>query len=741
MARKMMEACFNKKIVIQNTSFELSVLHEAQDEDGRYWRDHWAIYGEQGFMPNVLDTMLEGSYVDENIRLGLKFRSQHHLGYTQASFDDTVQKSGPAASLLAGGRVIKSWDEDGVLFEKRQYKMKDLTAPEAFAYGADDTICTAALHNFYKLVMQLEHTWQVYLDVEIDAAYLHAKSFVDGITFSLSKMKELEAIDKTTSDTAWQVVRNYLMAHGWEGTVPPIYTAAITAKEIKQAYAIVMGLDAADEEADEEEVDEDASTYHVDAPKVEKVDAFLSTRVRTPAKLLALLKAEGHDTFAAMLEGCLAGQAEEFTTYVCRHFTGEPKFKMSNKSMCKLLYVVMELPIKVRNKPTAAMKLKGIKEGNPKGDALAIEYALLAGSPEQVETLRALKLVSMVRTRMGLYYSKYPYLIHWKDGKIHSSHNQCATNTRRASSSGPNMQQLPKHAKIEGEPSRFREVIVPHKPDAVIVSLDFDSQELRVIADYSKDKNMVACFVGDNKKGMHSLTGVNIAIEEGFKDWTYEKFEEYRNDESSEFNKKAKAYRVLGKKVNFTTEYLAAAPKLAMTLLVDEAKAQKYIDAREAAFPEAKAWKDSVILEAKQTGFVLSKCGARRHLADLLNSDDRFTASKAERQSVNFKIQSSSAEMTKLAEGRVWRSGVLSKFDCSYIGPVHDEMVWSVAKKDLPDFLKIGNACMVEKYADMEIPILTGLSFGPSFGKQFEIGTEPTDEAVALGFEQWSKQA
>ena len=46
------------------------------------------------------------------------------------------------------------------------------------------------------------------------------------------------------------------------------------------------------------------------------------------------------------------------------------------------------------------------------------------------------------------------------------------------------MQQMPKHQKIEGQPARFREVMVPHKKNAVIVSMDFAAQELRVIADY-----------------------------------------------------------------------------------------------------------------------------------------------------------------------------------------------------------------------------------------------------------------
>ena len=720
-ARKMIECL--PQTIIQNLNFELPVLFLAEDEDGQRWADLWKDNGYHGFLPNCLDTKLEASYVDENLKLGLKDRSLYHLGYEQASYDSVTKLKGRP---FAGGYIYN----DKASEECTEYKMHELPAEHVFSYGADDAMTTAALHNFYTLHMGLEHHYKVYLDVEIDAAYLHAQSFVTGFRIDVGVCKTLEKEDDTTAAAAWTTLRTYLMSKGWEGTVPPDFIGQeMTPKLLKQAYAIVTGQDAEVEEPEEGE-----------EPVEEIKDVVLISKARMPAKLLVLVASTGQDILAAFLREAFAGDAANLQSYVMRFFKGEPKIKFSNKQLTKLLYETMELPVRVRNKATAVMKAKGIKEGNPKSDALAIAYAMRDATPEQQEVLKAMQLMQMVKTRKSLYYSKYPYFVHWKTGRVHSSHNQCATNTRRASSSGPNTQQLPKHPKIEGQPAKFREVVIPHKESAVIVSLDFDSQELRVIADYSKDTNMVACFVGDNLKGMHSLTGVNIAIEEGFKDWTYEIFERHRSDKSSEHHTKAKAYRTLGKKVNFTTEYGAAALKLAMTLLVDEAKAQKYIDAREAAFPEAKAWKEDVVEECKSSGYVLSKLGARRHLTSLLNSEDRFIASKADRQAVNFKIQSSSAEMTKLAEGRAWTNGLLNSYDCEYIGPIHDELVWSVAIPDLPKFLIAAHACMVSKYADMEIPILTGLSFGPNFGVQIEIGTEPDAKAVSEGLERMFKQ-
>lgn len=714
-ARKMIECL--PQTIIQNLNFELPVLFLAEDEDGQRWSELWKDNGYHGFLPNCLDTKLEASYVDENMKLGLKDRSLHHLGYEQASYDSVTKLKGRP---FAGGYIYN--DKAGE--ECTEYKMHELPAAHVFSYGADDAMTTAALHNFYTLHMGLEHHYKVYLDVEIDAAYLHAESFVTGFRIDVGTCKALEKEDDATAAAAWTNLRTYLMAKGWEGTVPPSFTAEeLTPKALKLAYAIVTGQDAEPEEPEEGE-----------EPVEEIKDVVLSSKVRTIAKLIVLVESTGEETLAAFLQEALAGDATNLQAYVMRFFKGEPKIKFSNKQLTKLLYETMELPIRVRNKATAVMKAKGIKEGNPKSDSLAIAYAMRDATPEQQEVLKSMQLMQMVKTRKGLYYSRYPYFVHWKTGRIHSSHNQCATNTRRASSSGPNTQQLPKHPKIEGQPAKFRNVVIPHKADAVVISMDFVSQELVVIADYSQDPNMLACLVGDDTKDMHVLTGVGIAQRKQ-KDagWDYPNLVAAYLNPTDTNNKFAKECRTLGKKTNFTTEYGAAAPKLAQTLLVSEDEAQSYIDAKEAVFFVASKWKLDVIDEVNAVGYVTTKLGARRHLAPLLNDPDKWIASKADRQAVNYKIQGSSAEMTKLSEGRMWSADLTRKFDCEIIGPIHDEVVASCTLADLPGFVKAMHSCMVAQYADMTVPIRSSISFGPSFGVQVEIGEAPDTMAVYAG--------
>lgn len=701
-AREMIEALFDKEIAIQNTSFELTVLYgdEAKDEDGSLWRDHWRKYGNFGFIPKVLDTKIEAAYVDENVSSGLKQRSANHLGYTQVSYKETMTIDG------------------------QLHKMHQVPATHVFSYGCDDTICTGALHNFYRLHMQLDHHWKVYKEVELDAAFLHAKMFYDGIPISLAKLSELAQEDEKIGKDAWATLREYLISKGWDGTTPPVYSSALTAKEIKQAYSIVTGQDS--EEADDDEEAEPAETVK---------DPVLSSRVRTAAKFPALLEQAGQEELAKLISAALSGDAAPLTQYVQARFDGEPKFKMSNKQMCHLLYTVMALPVRVRNKPTATMKAKGIREGNPKGDDLALQYAIEdAKTDEEKAVLKAIQLLQMVKVRKSLFYEPYPKLLHWKTGKIHGSHNQAATNTRRASASKPNLQQLSVKEKMKGFVPRIREAIMPHKPGAVVVSMDFSAQELRIIAEQCRDDNMLACYIGDNKKDMHSLTGCAIAQKaEKDKDWSYNVFIEALEAGEPEQQRSAAVYRGKGKGTNFAVSFGAMADKIALTLHISPEEAQTYIDAREATFPGEVVWKKQVVKETLATGTSKTLMGAVRHLASAINSEDRYTASKAERQGVNFRVQGSAAEQTKLAEGRFWRSGIFEKMDAQYYAPIHDELVMSVMLDQLPEFIQEGHPYMVSNYANMFVPIESSIGFGWNFGVLAEIGTTPSEAAIVAG--------
>lgn len=667
--RKLLSEDPDIRINVHNSAFELPVLFLNLCE----WTAEDPVFDE-GFLPRVDDTLFQAAYVNENERSGLKARAESVLGYTQQTYEQVV-----------------TCPETG-----RKRKMNELTPREVFSYGTDDTIVTSALRNIFEIQMQLESTWDVYRTVELDASYLVAAGMVTGTAFDREEMRRQEKLDDALYDKAWAKVRQYLVNAKWEGVEMPAVT--LEPASMKEVFKIVTGQD-------------------------------LETKARTPAKLAILMgEVDGAETLADLYAAaCKTGDMSSVEAYARKFFKGEPTLNVDSPTqMVKLLYEVMGLPIRVRNKPTAAAKEQFGRhaEGTPTANALAMASAKFYDSethPEAVEILNSLIDMRSVATRRKMFYKPYRYLRHWQTGNIHGSFGQNMTVTGRFAPSKPNLAQLPK------DKGDFRACFIPHHKRAVIVSLDFKAQELRVIAEQSGDEAMISCFVGDNRRDMHHLTGLKIAQNKVNSDLTYDEF-----SAAIALNDPVLVpIRKKGKTTNFATEYGAQAPKLAETLMVPVEEAQIYLDARTATFWRAEEWKqEEVIPTAKKQGYFTTMLGRRRHLAAGFASDNWGDRSRAERQAVNFAIQGSCGEMTKIVMGKVWRKKLLIRFDAQFFAAIHDEVVFSVGIDDLVPFVQELHSLMIGQYADMKIPLESSIGIGLNFKHLIEIGELPTVEKI-----------
>src|SRR5574340_1079742 len=152
--------------------------------------------------------------------------------------------------------------------------------------------------------------------------------------------------------------------------------------------------------------------------------------------------------------------------------------------------------------------------------------------------------------------------------------------------------------------------------------------------------------------------------------------------------------RKTAKNVNFGAQYDAMAPKLAETLIIPVPDAQTFLDAKFAMFPRFEEWKEEVKQDLMDKGYVTTCMGARRHLREAVLSDNKWDREKALRQGPNMKIQGSSAEQTKLAMARLWKSGILFKLDMVFFAPIHDELVWSVSVEDCLESIQVVHKAM-----------------------------------------------
>ena len=261
--------------------------------------------------------------------------------------------------------------------------------------------------------------------------------------------------------------------------------------------------------------------------------------------------------------------------------------------------------------------------------------------------LRALLRCKNYLTRKGLYYEPYKHLAHWSDGKLRPSLKQSATTSRRFAPAGPNVNQIPKRSE---EGKKVRRCIIPHCEDAVIISPDFSGQELRLGAEASGDSAFLSCYLGNSLKDLHSLTGFAIGQKQGAHFTDYEEFVAAVADG----DKAAKKSRGLGKNTNFLSQYGGTSYTLSKKLQLPETLTQEMLDAKAGAYPGVEIWKEEYSKECSKTQLSRTFMGGIKHLHELIK---RGGGAHVLRSALNFRIQSSAGEVTKLAMARIWDAG------------------------------------------------------------------------------------
>lgn len=653
--------------------FELPVLYKA-------FGQAWANNGWRGMFPNMVDSAIAASYWDENQpTFGLKKLSKLLQDYDQETYEQVTTI-------------------DGV-----QYKMHQLSAEHVFSYGMDDCFTAQGLYNFFKVVMECEDTFDAFMRIEQKPMYLSALSYVEGTPISLQRLRELKKADDEALPKLEATLHSYLIEKGWEGTICPTFDE-MTPAAVKFAVETILGEE-------------------------------LKAQVRKLDKLAILIRNIDHEDAPLLAQIAESNQLAQLNDWVQRRFTAKPEFNPGSfVQIGRLMYEVMHLPIRLRNRPTDAMRAKGIREGNPQTDDDAINMAIKRGdaSEKEAEVLSALLEMKSIRTRTGLYWEPYPKFMHWSDNRLHPELRQCATNTRRHTSANPNIQQQ------DSAPGGVRTVILPHKKDAVFVSLDLAGQEIRLLGDYSRDENIMAAYIGDPPKDLHSFTAAMI---QGV---TYDEFREKYKSKDEAVAAKANAARQAGKITFFSASFGAMAGKIGLSLGVDEATAQSYLDALDKAFPRVKKWKAETEEFASRNGWVPIIGGTRRHLRPLILSEDSYTSSKALRQASNARIQGGGGNQIRTIMGRVWDSSLLEQYDMRFYWPVHDELCFSVHRDHAVPVIKALHSMMCGQFLDV-LPSASSIGIGRNYGNLIEIGEVADEElirdAVARCFEEVAETA
>lgn len=261
------------------------------------------------------------------------------------------------------------------------------------------------------------------------------------------------------------------------------------------------------------------------------------------------------------------------------------------------------------------------------------------------------------------YVDALPLLVNPRTGRVHTSFNQAVAATGRLSSNNPNLQNIP----IRTERGReVRKAFIPRDENHVLLSADYSQIELRIIAEISKEENMLDAF----NKGIdiHTATAAKvygIDIEQV--------------DSTQRRNAKA---------VNFGIIYGQSAFGLSQSLGIPRKEAATIIEQYFTQYPGIKRYMSDTMNAARENGFVETILGRRRYLRDI-NSANQTVRGFAERNAINAPIQGSAADMIKVAMINIHKDMQEQGLQSKMTMQVHDELVFDVLKTEVEAMKKI----------------------------------------------------
>lgn len=328
-------------------------------------------------------------------------------------------------------------------------------------------------------------------------------------------------------------------------------------------------------------------------------------------------------------------------------------------------------------------KAKKTKTGQYKtGEDVLLALAYKSDIVQDILSFRQLQKLK------STYVDALPELINPDTGLIHTSYNQAVAATGRLSSTNPNLQNIP----IRTERGReVRKAFIPRHENNVILSADYSQIELRLIAELSKDPNMMEAFTSGHD--IHRATAARVYGLE---------LEEVTSDQ----RRNAKA-------VNFGIIYGQSAFGLSQSLAIPRKEAAEIIDQYFIQYAGIKKYMSEVLEFAKENGYVETILKRRRYLRDI-NSANMTVRGFAERNAINAPIQGSAADLIKIAmigiQKEIEEQGLSGKM----IMQVHDELVFDVPENEVSIFKEIIQTKMTGAIKT-EIPLVVEIGQGKNW--------------------------
>ncbi len=285
------------------------------------------------------------------------------------------------------------------------------------------------------------------------------------------------------------------------------------------------------------------------------------------------------------------------------------------------------------------------------------------------------------------YVDALPNQIEKTDNRVHTDFSQTTAATGRLASVNPNLQNIPIRT-LRGQ--QIRGAFKADKGNKII-SADYSQIELRLIAEISREENMIMAF--QKGEDIHASTAsklFNVPLEEV-----------------------TKTQRSQAKTVNFGIIYGQGAFGLAEQTGLSRTEAKQMIENYFETYPQLKKYMTEQVKKAQDLGYVETILKRKRHLKDI-NSANFVVKAHAERNAVNAPIQGSAADVIKLAMIKIDQELTEKNLKTKMLLQVHDELVFEAPIDEIETAKKLIKTEM-ESAFDTKIPLLVEVGTGDNW--------------------------
>lgn len=241
----------------------------------------------------------------------------------------------------------------------------------------------------------------------------------------------------------------------------------------------------------------------------------------------------------------------------------------------------------------------------------------------------------------------YRYLTKLKDSVdnnyIHSTINQYAAVTGRMSIRNPNLQNIP-------ATKEARDIFIPNDGN-IFISADYSQQEIRILAELSKDKTMQSIF--DSGEDIYSKLA-SILFNK-----SYEECLEKNN----------KDIRTKAKRVLLSIIYGVGSQTLSEELNCSIDEVEKIRDNILDIFENIQPFENKTIDEAKSNKCVSTIFGRKRRFKE-------FNSYREYRQAINSRIQGTGADILKFVLIKLYNNKEIKNLGVKILLPLHDEILF-----------------------------------------------------------------